>query len=112
MMPVRARIFAVLVASLGSIDQQESNKEWDWQIQSSADRVTETWIMSFGTHLQTNKEEFKLDEDEEGGATLKTTRRQRGTNWFVGRAGGVHWSAAIQGEVSSSTGSDRFSTTS
>jgi hypothetical protein len=103
--PWNAWVFSV--RGEGSIDQQESNKELDWQVQTSADRVTEKWIMSFGTHLQTNKEEFKLDEDEEGGGTVKTTRRERGTNWFVGRALGNHWSAAIQGEVSSSTFGNR-----
>jgi hypothetical protein len=103
--PWNAWVFSV--RGEGSIDQQESNKEWDWQLQTSADRVTEKWIMSFGTNLESSKEEFKLDEDEEGGATVKTTRRQRGTNWFVGRALGHHWSAAIQGEVSSSTFGNR-----
>jgi hypothetical protein len=103
--PWNAWVFSV--RGEGSIDQQESNKEWDWQIRTSADRVTEKWIMSFGTNLETNKEEFKLDEDEEGGATVKTTRRQRGTTWFVGRALGDHWSAGIQGEVSSSTFGNR-----
>ena len=103
--PWRAWVFSV--RGSGSLDYQESNKEWDWQLRTSADRVTEKWIMSFGTNLETNKEEFKLDEDEEGGATIKTTRRERGTNWFVGRALGDHWSAAIQGELSSSTFGNR-----
>ena len=103
--PWNAWVFSVRGG--GSLDQQESNKEWDWEVRTSADRVTENWIMSFGTHLFTNKEEFKLDEDEEGGATIKTTRRERGTNWFVGRALGAHWSAGIQGEVSSSTFGNR-----
>jgi hypothetical protein len=103
--PWNAWVFSV--RGEGSIDQQESNKEWDWQLRTSADRVTEKWIMSFGTHLESNKEEFKLEEDEEGGGTVKTTRRERGTNWFVGRALGDHWSAAIQGEVSSSTFGNR-----
>ena len=103
--PWNAWVFSV--RGEGSLDQQESNKEWDWQLQTSADRVTEKWIMSFGTSLENNKEEFKLDEDEEGGATIKTTRRARSTNWFIGRALGNHWSAAIQGEVSSSTFGNR-----
>jgi len=103
--PWNAWVFSV--RGEGSIDQQESNKELDWQLQTSADRVTEKWIMSFGTHLQTRKEEFKLDEDEEGGTTINTTRRERGTNWFVGRALGDHWSAALQGDVSSSTFGNR-----
>jgi hypothetical protein len=103
--PWNAWVFSV--RGEGSIDQQESNKELDWQLQTSADRVTEKWIMSFGTHLFTRKEEFKLDEDEEGGTTVKTTRRERGTNWFMGRALGDHWSAAIQGDVSSSTFGNR-----
>ena len=103
--PWNAWVFSV--RGEGSIDQQESNKEWDWQLRTSADRVTEKWIVSFGTHLESNKEEFKLDEDEEGGAIVKTTRRARSTNWFLGRALGDHWSAAIQGEVSSSTFGNR-----
>jgi len=103
--PWNAWVFSV--RGEGSIDQQESNKEWDWQLRTSADRVTEKWIMSFATHLESNKEEFKLDEDEEGGAVVKTTRRARSTNWFLGRALGDHWSAAIQGEVGSSTFGNR-----
>ena len=103
--PWKAWVFSV--RGSGSLDQQESNKEWDWSLSTSADRVTEKWMMGFGTNLETNKEEFKLDEDEEGGGTVKTTRRERGTNWFVGRALGNHWSAAIQGEVSSSTFGNR-----
>ena len=104
--PWKAWVFSVRGG--GSIDKQESNKEWDWEVSFSADRVTEKWILSFGADSETNEEEFKLDDDEdEGGGTIKVTRRQRGANWFAGRALGAHWSAGFQGSVSSSTFGNR-----
>ena len=99
--PWKAWVFSVRGG--GSIDKQESNKEWDWQIRGSADRVTEKWILSFGANSQNNEEEFTLDDEEDGGGTVKVTRRQRGLQGFVGRALGAHWSAALEGGVNSST---------
>lgn len=106
--PWKAWVFTI--SGGASIDKQESNQEWDWEIGASADRVTEKWILAMGFRAEMNKEKFRLDDDDEeegGGGTLTITRRERDASWFIGRALGPHWSAAVEGEVSSSTFGNR-----
>ena len=98
--PWKAWVFSVRGG--GSADLQERNREFQWQVSASADRVTERWKLSFGANAQSTREHFKLDEDEEG-EPLKVVRRSREVNWFVARSLGPHWSWGIDGGLRSST---------
>jgi hypothetical protein len=103
--PWRAWVFSVRGG--GSLDRQESNKEWNWEASVSADRVTEKWILSFNVNSDTQHEEFNLDEEDE--EPFKVVRRERNVNWFGARGLGPHWSIGLDGGVSSSTfGNQRF----
>lgn len=103
--PWRAWVFSLQGGA--SLDRQESNREWNWEARVTADRVTERWILAFAFNSDTQHEEFNLDEEDE--EPLSVVRRERGANWFAGRALGPHWSAGFEGEVSSSTfGNRRF----
>jgi hypothetical protein len=83
----------------GSIDAEETQRQWDWSGNISADRVTELWKLSFGARLEEEIEEFDLDEGE----PLKVTRRERSIDWFAARGLGQHWSVGFTGDVQSST---------
>ena len=101
--PWRAWVFSIRGG--GSLDRQESNREWNWEASATASRITERWILDFNVNSETQHEEFNLDEEDE--EPFKVVRRERGTNWFVGRALGQHWSAGFEGEVTSSTFGNR-----
>jgi hypothetical protein len=82
-----------------SIDAEESNRQWNWDLGASADRVTTQWIISLGTRFEHETERFTLDEEEQ----LEVTRREQRIDGFVAKALGEHWSAGIRGGVTSST---------
>jgi hypothetical protein len=91
----------------GSIDVEETNRQWDWSADINADRVTELWKISLGGTFEEEIEEFDLDEDE----PLKVTRRERSVEWFAARGLGQHWSVGFTGDASSSTfGNIKFQT--
>ncbi len=72
----------------------------------SADRVTESWKISFGANLDQQSETFDLDEED----PFKVTRRERRFDWFLARSLGPHWSFGFDGDVESSTfGNTKFS---
>jgi hypothetical protein len=103
--PWGAWVFAIRGG--GSLDRQESNREWDWEASATADRVTEKWILSFNVNSQENQEEFNLDDEDE--EPFKVVRRERSANWFVAKGLGPHWSIGVDGGVNSSTfGNTRF----
>ena len=83
----------------GSIQAEETERQWDWSADFTADRVTERWKLNFGASLEHETEEFDLDEDE----PLRANRRERSVEGFVARSLGAHWSAGFIGEVRSST---------
>ena len=97
--PWRAWVFSVRGG--GSLDRQESNREWNWEASATANRVTEKWILSLNVNSETQHEEFNLDEEDEEPFTV--VRRERNANWFVARGLGPHWSIGLDGGVSSST---------
>ncbi len=91
----------------GSIDAEETARQWDWSTNVSADRVTELWKISFGVNFEEEIEEFDLDEDE----PLKVNRKERSVDWFVARSLTQHWSVGFAGDVQSSTfGNIKFQT--
>jgi hypothetical protein len=89
-----------------SLDSEESNRELQWDLNLSADRVTEDWKIGFGASLDERRETFDLDEDD----PFEVKRTDRSAEWFVARGLGPHWSVGVDGEVESSTfGNTRFS---
>jgi hypothetical protein len=89
----------------GSVNAEETTREWDVEFRASADRVTDQWILSFGAEHSENREEFDLDEDE----PLRAVRRNRQFDWFTAKSWGPHWSFGFMGSSGSSTfENDRF----
>ena len=97
--PWRAWVFSIRGG--GSIDREESNRQWNWEASATANRVTERWILSLNFNAETSEEEFNLDEEDED--PFKVVRRRRSGNWFVARGLGPHWSVGVDGGVNSST---------
>ncbi len=94
------------VSTGASLEAEESNRESSWNVNLSADRVTERWKLAFGGRIDEERETFDLDEDD----PFEVTRRERRADWFVARGLGPHWSLGFDGEVESSTfGNTRFS---
>jgi len=90
----------------GSIDAEETSREWSWRLNASADRETEEWKISFGASLDRETEQFDLDEDE----PLEANQREHSFDWFVANSWGPHWSFGFDGRFESSTfGNTRFS---
>lgn len=97
-------VFSVRGSS--EINAEESQREWTWNFDATADRETEAWKISFGVGWEQQREEFDLDEDR----PLKVTRRERSADWFAARSLGPHWSVGVDGRLESSTfGNTRFS---
>jgi hypothetical protein len=91
----------------GSVDAEESNRQVSFDGRFGADRITNSWIMSFGMNVEEETEHFDLDEDE----PFKSVRRERGMDWFFARSLGPRWSAGLDGDFDSSTfGNTKFST--
>lgn len=90
----------------GSINAEETSREWSWRLNASADRETEDWKISFGASLDRETERFDLDEDE----PFEVTQRERNFDWFVAKSWGPHWSFGFDGRLESSTfGNTKFS---
>jgi hypothetical protein len=101
--PWKAWVFSL--RGSGSLDFQESSRQWEWGARATADRVTERWNISFGISADTSHEEFDLDEDE----PLSAIRRSREFESFVSRALGPHWSFGFVGDFNSSSFGNRSS---
>ena len=87
----------------GSINAEETSREWDFNLRGSADRVTAQWIMSFSLGADEEHEEFDLDEDH----PLKVRRRSREFDWFIAKSAGPHWSVGMMGETGANTFDNR-----
>jgi hypothetical protein len=81
------------------LEAEESQRERNWGLSISADRITPEWKLTFGGNFDQTREEFDLDEDE----PLEVERRNQSFNWLVVRALGEHFSAGASGDVRSST---------
>jgi hypothetical protein len=93
-----------------SVNEDENNREVNWDVSVSGDRVTEDWKLSFGARADLERETFNRleDPDEE---PFSVTQRERNLNWFAAKSLGPHWSLGLDGDVRSSTfGNTRFST--
>jgi hypothetical protein len=92
-----------------SLDSEESNREESWQFELNADRVTDDWRLSFRVQVETERETFDLNEEDE--EPFSVTRRERRGDWFVAKALGSHWSFGVDGDLESSTfGNVKFRT--
>jgi hypothetical protein len=82
-----------------SLDAEETNRESEWDVNLTADRVTDLWKLGFGVRIDEQRETFDLDEDD----PLEVRRTEREGEWFVGRGLGPHWSIGLDGRIASST---------
>lgn len=83
----------------GEFDAEESERQWNWELSASADRVTDNWIISFGANANTETQQFDLDEEE----PLTATRREREFDGFIAKSLGEHWSAGFECSLDAST---------
>ncbi len=88
------------ISTGASYESEESNEESQWDVNLTADRVTDMWKLGFGFRLDEEHETFELDEEE---PPLDVRRIERGAQWFLARSLGPHWSFGLDGEVASST---------
>jgi hypothetical protein len=88
-----------------SVDLQaeESSRQTEWNLSASADRVTDTWKLTFGASAERRVEKFDLDEDE----PLTSRRHSRAIDWLAVRGLGEHWSIGTLGELTSSSFENR-----
>jgi hypothetical protein len=102
----RWNLWVFEIGADASLNAEESNRESEWQVDFSGDRVTELWKVSFGISAEERSETFDLDEDD----PFEVTQLERSVDWFVARSLGPHWSLGLDGRVESSTfGNTRFS---
>jgi hypothetical protein len=97
----RWNLWVFRVSGGASVDAEESNREARWDVNLSADRVTNRWKTSFGARVERRRETFEVDEDD--GEPLKVRRHETRGDWFVARSLGPHWSVGIDGQVESSS---------
>ena len=89
-----------------SVNAEETSRDSQFNVQASADRVTEAWKISFGANFEEERERFDLDEDDPS----EFRRHSRSLDVFLARSLGPHWSFGLQGELdSSSFGNTRIS---
>lgn len=85
------------------LQAEESQREWEWNVSGSADRVTENWKMSLGARAEQSIETFDLDEDD----PFESRRHNRQVSGVIVKALGDHWSFGVLGELSSSSFENR-----
>lgn len=94
------------VSTGASLESEETNRDAQWNLRLTADRVTERWTLAFGARFDEERETFDLEDEE----PLEVRRTERNVEWFVARGFGRHWSAGLDGELESSTfGNTSFS---
>jgi hypothetical protein len=86
------------VGADGSFQAEESTRETQWQLDASADRVTDRWKISFGASLEKITERFDLEEEE----PLKVSRDNSELEGFVAKSLGPHWSVGLDFGVAAS----------
>jgi hypothetical protein len=87
------------VSTGASVDAEETQRQVQWNVNATADRVTDLWKLAFGFSLDEERETFDFEEDEQ----LEARRTEREAEWFVARGLGPHWSAGFDGQIASST---------
>ena len=80
-------------------EAEETSRETNWELEATADRVTDHWKISFGVSAQEQRERFDLDEND----PREFISRERRFDWFLAKSLGPHWSFGIEGDTQSST---------
>jgi hypothetical protein len=102
----RWNLWVFSIGARANFDAEETNRESQWNVNLTADRITDRWKLAFGSNFDEQRETFDLDDDD----PLEVRRTERSAEWFVARALGPHWSMGLDGEVESSTfGNTSFS---
>ena len=101
--PVRDpwNLWVFQVSTGGSIEAEESNRQTQWDVNLSADRVTEEWKVSFGANVEREHETFSLEDEDE--PQLAVNRNETRFEGFLAQSLGPHWSFGIDGSVESSS---------
>jgi hypothetical protein len=93
------------VSTGASLQAEETNRDSQWNLSLTADRVTDRWKLAFGARFDQQHERFEIDDGE-----LEVERTERSVEWFAARGMGPHWSIGLDGELESSTfGNTSFS---
>jgi hypothetical protein len=87
------------VRGSASFDGEESNREMNLGGSVGADRITPDWKITFAGEFDHETEEFDLDEED----PVKVKRRELELRGLVVKALGEHWSAGVEGDLTSST---------
>jgi hypothetical protein len=87
----------------GSLEFDERNRQREWNLNFSADRVTDAWKLSFGVNLNEDIESFLLDDDEPEGDRFEVVRHDRELNGLAIKSLGPHWSLGGEFSVTSSS---------
>jgi hypothetical protein len=95
----RWNLWVFSVGTGASLDAEEANREVQWNLNLTADRITDRWKLAFGAGFDEQRQTFDLDEDD----PLEVKRTERNAEWFVARSLGPHWSLGFDGEAESST---------
>jgi hypothetical protein len=83
----------------GSLNGEESEREFSFNVEAGADRVTDNWNLSFGTEFQQEKERIEREDRP----TINTSSHTREFRWLLVKSLGEHWSAGARGALESST---------
>ena len=86
-----------------SFQGEESNRQTELSGSLSADRITPDWKLTLATAIDHENERFDLDEDD----PVSVKRREREFQWLAVKALGDHWSAGAEGDIESSTFSNK-----
>ena len=99
----------VFSASLsGNFNGEKSIKFQYWSGRLSAERLTETWKMTFSANQNYNQGDFTTPVFDSSGTqigeqTVRNISRGNNANTLIVRSLGAHWSFGVRGHASSST---------
>jgi hypothetical protein len=87
----------------GRREGEASSQEWHASFDTTADRVTARWKLSFGLHVDEQGERYDIDDDESEDEVLRVRRHERSFEWFIARSVNGHVSIGLDGDVERST---------
>jgi hypothetical protein len=91
----------------GRREGEASSQEWHASFDTTADRVTDRWKLSFGLHVDEQGERYDIDDDGggdgDGADVLHVRRHERSFEWFVARSVNAHVSIGLDGDLERST---------
>jgi hypothetical protein len=93
------RLWFFRAGANGSADAEETTREFQWELNFSADRVTEAWKIAMGVEVSRQRERFDIDEDD----PVEAIRKETNFDAFVAKSLGPHWSVGVESGITSST---------